>query len=101
MSKNQDNNIEKTEQEEIPLTPMEAVYEWFSAIIFAVVIIFLVLTFVGRQVSVNGPSMNDTLQHQDKLIITNFLYQPQNGDIIVAAHGENYDDAIIKRVIAT
>ncbi len=77
------------------------VFEWASALIFALVVVLLVLTFVFRQVTVNGSSMNDTLQNGDRLIVTNFMYKPQYGDIIVASHGENYESAIIKRVIAT
>ena len=35
------------------------------------------------------------------LIISNFMYTPKYGDIVVISHGEKYDDPIIKRVIAT
>lgn len=107
--KEKEKKIEKTEKE-IKTAEIEGeeeqgalafIFDWASALIFALVLVLLVLTFVVRQVTVNGTSMNDTLQNGDRLIVTNFLYQPQDGDIIVASHGENYTSAIIKRVIAT
>lgn len=45
--------------------------------------------------------MMDTLHDKDRLIVTNFLYKPDNGDIVVISHGQNLNKPIIKRVIAT
>lgn len=78
----------------------EVVFEYAGTLFFIMVLVFLVLTFFFRHVTVNGPSMNDTLQHQDHLIISCFLYTPQRGDIVVVSHGSNYNEPIIKRVIA-
>ncbi len=67
-----------------------------------VVIIFFVLVF--RVSVVSGPSMMDTLQDGDYLILLNNLFytQPQYGDIVVVSK-QSFDGgkAIIKRVIAT
>ncbi len=71
-------------------------------VILAVFMLIYVLFF--RMVVVNGASMNDTLQHGDRLLlISNLLYkQPQRGDIIVASKDSFRDgECIIKRVIAT
>ena len=94
-------SLPERETGEREMTLLEVVFEWTSALIFALVFVLLLLTFVFRQVTVSGPSMNDTLQDGDRLIVTNMMYEVQDGDIIVASHGENYDNAIIKRVIAT
>ena len=50
--------------------------------------------------------MDNTLSHKDYLIIADplFLYQPQNGDIIVIDAGDTYSpytEPIVKRIIAT
>lgn len=63
-------------------------FEWAQAITISLVIVLLVLTFFCRQVTVNGTSMNNTLQNKDRLLIETFMYEPQDGDIIVATHGE-------------
>ncbi len=97
---------EKTETEEVEVGSEETnlslfVYEWANAIIVALVVVFILLTFVFRQVTVKGTSMTDTLYGDDRLIISNFMYTPQYGDIVVISHGQNYSEPIIKRVIAT
>lgn len=79
------------------------IYDWMGTMLFAVVILFIVMTVFLRQVTVNGPSMNDTLSDKDRLIVSSFMYTPKQGDIVVITHGINglRDEAIIKRVIAT
>ena len=77
------------------------IYDWFGTLLIAVVVLFLVMAFFFRQVTVNGNSMNDTLQNQDRLIVSSFMYTPQNGDIVIVSHGESLDEPIVKRVIAT
>lgn len=87
-------------KQESTLTPTQLLYDWLGTLFLAIAVILLVMTFFLRQVTVNGHSMEDTLQDRDRLLVSNFLYQPQNGDIIVVTHGELLDEPIIKRVIA-
>lgn len=75
-------------------------FEWIKPVLFAVCLAPLIIIFLLRMVDVDGPSMMDTLQNQDKVIVTSLLYQPQPGDIIAISHGENIDKPLIKRVIA-
>ena len=77
------------------------VYDWAHSLFFALAAVLIILTFFLRLVDVSGSSMFDTLYHGDKVIVTNFLYEPDNGDIVVISHGAEYDQPIIKRVIAT
>ncbi|MCI5655927.1 MAG: signal peptidase I [Candidatus Pseudoruminococcus sp.] len=77
-----------------------SIFEWVQPLLVALVFITMLLTFVFRQVTVSGSSMYDTLKNGDRLIITNMFYEPQVGDIVVISHGQNYDSALIKRVIA-
>lgn len=76
-------------------------YDWVSAFIVALIGVVILLTFVFRQVTVSGHSMNDTLVDKDRLIISNFMYTPKQGDIVIISHGESYNEPIVKRVIAT
>ena len=78
----------------------EFVFEMAGTVFTALIVVLLILTFFVRQVTVSGNSMTDTLQDQDRLLVTNFMYTPQNGDIIIISHGNIYSDPIIKRVIA-
>lgn len=69
---------------------------------YALVLMLMLFVFVFRFVTVNGTSMQDTLQGGDRLIISDMLYTPKTGDIVVLdATGYFSDKYIIKRVIAT
>ena len=46
-------------------------------------------------------SMKETLHDKDRLLVSCFDYVPKNGDIVIVTHGENLDEPIVKRVIAT
>ena len=76
-------------------------FEWTEAVCVAIVMVIAVFTFLFRVVGVVGDSMVDTLHDGDRLIISNFLYTPSRGDIIVSNQPWSRDEAIIKRVIAT
>lgn len=91
--------ITKEDKDETITIP-ELVFEWAGAVFTALIVVLLILTFFVRQVTVSGSSMTDTLQNNDRLIVTNFMYTPKNGDIVVISHGSRYIDPIIKRVIA-
>lgn len=57
--------------------------EWIYTIAIALAVTFLIKGFVFDVVRVDGPSMNPTLVHNDKLIVTKLGYKPNNGDIII------------------
>ena len=59
------------------------IWEWAYTIIIALVIAFLIKTFLFDVVKVDGSSMYPTLVNNDRLIITKLGYEPQQGDIIV------------------
>lgn len=88
-------------EEEESFNISEFLFDWANAFMVALIVVVLLLTFVFRQVTVKGDSMNDTLKSGDRLILSSFMYTPKYGDIVVVTHGNNYDDPIIKRVIAT
>ena len=46
--------------------------------------------------------MNNTLYNNEKLVISNFLYSPKEGDVIVFHQtGDSLNEPCVKRVIAT
>ncbi|MBO7737198.1 MAG: signal peptidase I [Clostridia bacterium] len=75
-------------------------YEWIETFCFAIALMVVLFIFVFRYVTVDGNSMMNTLHDQDKLIISNFNYTPQTGDIVVI-YIEGQNKPYIKRVIAT
>ncbi len=79
--------------------------DYVEIFVFAVCAVLLIFSFFVRVCRVDGPSMNNTLVHNEVLITTNIGYKPQPNDIIVFhqtnAQRNMYNEPIVKRVIAT
>lgn len=83
---------------------VKGVLVWSKEIIIALVLVWLILTFVAQNSTVYGSSMAPTLENGEMLLMNKFIYrftEPQRGDIIVFTYedpiqGEEY---LIKRVI--
>lgn len=82
------------------------VLEWILVILCAFIIAQLINNFVFRFAKVDGPSMENTLHHNEYLLVWKLGYEPKCGDIIVFETDMNVNGAIqkqylVKRVIAT
>ncbi|MBQ3599172.1 MAG: signal peptidase I [Clostridia bacterium] len=93
-------NPVKTAETKKKKTFFGEVYDWIETFCFALALMVVLFIFVFRYVTVDGNSMMNTLHDQDKLIISNFNYTPQTGDIVVI-YIEGQNKPYIKRVIAT
>lgn len=85
------------------VNPIVSVYEWVEVICTALFAVVLLFTFVCRLVTVSGESMMHTFYNGDRLIISDILYEPEMGDVVVIQNitDPNFHGPIIKRVIAT
>jgi len=82
------------------------IYEWAESIITAVAAIVFIFAFIVRVTSVDGESMLPTLNDKDRMLVTDFFYEPKHNDIVVVYAPGIYDHEkgvmgkpIIKRVI--
>lgn len=76
-------------------------YDWAEAVVFSLAFVVLLFTFIFRIVGVDGPSMLNTLQDGNRLIICNINYTPKHGDIVVLpTKDESVKKPLIKRIIA-
>ncbi len=82
-----------------------AAFEYMEMFVFTAVAVILVLTFGVRICEVGGPSMMNTLQDKERLLVSDLFFKPDTGDVIVfhetdqRLHG--FNKPIVKRVIAT
>ena len=99
---NSEINSEAIDDEEFYPKPTFAddAFDWLESVIFSIFIVILIFTFLFRQVSVSGPSMQQTLQNNDRLIISHLFYTPAKNDIVVI-RCEGLNEHIIKRIVAT
>ena len=84
------------------------IFEWLEVIVCAFFVVVVIFTFVFRVATIVGDSMQNTFFEGQKVIITNWFYTPEQGDVVVVSrNAENSGAAtkdngpIIKRVIAT
>ena len=100
-------NVSENSEEskvDVGLKRRKTVLSYLHDLVFGLVAVLLVFMLVFRVIIVSGPSMMQTLQNGDCLVLlsSTFCGEPKYGDIIVASK-ESYKDGepIIKRVIAT
>ena len=77
--------------------------EWTRALVGAVLAVVLIFTFVCQIITVQGPSMQNTLYGDDKVLVLKRAFCTIGVGDIVMVHQYNapLNETIIKRVIAT
>ncbi len=85
----------KTEEK---IKTQKSLFEWAQTICIALIAITVIYTFLGRMVNVEGHSMENTLTHGERLLLSSMPYTPEHGDIVVISRGEE-KTPLIKRVI--
>ena len=83
---------------------LKSIIENLEVVVCAACAVILIFTMGFRVCAVNGTSMFPTLDHEDKLLVSNLFYTPERGDIIVfhmtGEVGEKFNEPLVKRVIA-
>lgn len=79
------------------------IYELLEMLGIVSATIMLMFAFVFRLNIVDGHSMDMTLTHGEYLGVSDLLYEPAPGDIVIVhkINADPYDNPIVKRVIAT
>lgn len=110
---------EEIPQEETPQEPKDTLGDFMEiceSIVTSIFVVLLVFTFICRPVTVDGNSMNPTLQNGDKLLMSTFFYTPEVGDIVIVENeqanlfknkkdselftGPGLNKRLVKRIIA-
>ena len=91
------------EKKDAPLSTAGNIFDWCKSFLFSLTAVIFIFTLLFRGVTVNGVSMLPTLENGEYLIISDLLYEPKGGDIVVV-QAPNYKkgtEPLIKRIIAT
>ena len=95
-------NNQKTPKPKEKADICRSVFEWVELVAISITVVMIILNCFARYSPVNGVSMNETLQDEDILILSDLFYTPKNGDIVVfESQQTGYDEPYVKRVIAT
>ena len=94
---------EKLELREEQEDSGNSLFEWTRALVGAVLGVVLFFVFVAQMITVQGPSMQNTLYAGDKvLVLKSALCGVEAGDVVmIHQYNAQLSDTIIKRVIAT
>ena len=84
-----------------PQSPGREMYQNVRTLVTVLAVLILVFTFVARIIVVSGPSMENTLQNGDAMLVWSLGYTPEQGDVVVPTKRSYQEDSIVKRVIAT
>jgi len=95
--KSSDAANEKVKKEKSPVREM---LEWVQAIVIAIVVAFLIRSFVFNVISIEGASMEGNLHDGDRMVVWSLNYKPKRGDIVVLKNSMTNERYWIKRVIA-
>ncbi|WP_324717052.1 signal peptidase I [Carboxydochorda subterranea] len=79
-----------------------AVVEFVKTLAGAAILAFLIMTFVARAFTVDGPSMLPSLHNGERLMVDKLTYrfrEPQRGEIVVFRYPEDPREHFIKRII--
>lgn len=79
----------------------EVAFDILESVSQAIIVVVIALCFVLQIVNVKGWSMLNTLRDADKLVVVKWNYEPKQGDVVVIKRGQNLDEPLIKRIIAT
>lgn len=91
---------EKKDSHETKISFSEAVFSFAGSLITGIVVIFAVFSLLARSVTVDGDSMNPTLINKDRLFISELVYTPKSGDIVIISREQTKEEPLVKRVIA-
>lgn len=77
----------------------QEIYEWVSSVAVALVLAVIINQFFFALVQVDGQSMEPTLQHNDRLVVSKFMYEPEQKDVVIVK-SDAIQKFIVKRVLA-
>ena len=92
---------EGDEKEKKESPPGRDMYMNVRILVSMMAVFVLLFTFAARVIVVSGPSMENTLQNGDLILVWSIGYKPKQGDIVVLTQESYQEDSIVKRVIAT
>ena len=82
---------------------LKEIFSWIIEIAIVLMMAFVLVYFIGMRTSVVGPSMSETLENGDQILVNRFMYKvigPKANDVIVfLPNGNEKSHYYVKRVI--
>ena len=88
------------ETKDTSISKKENIFSYAESLVYAVIGVIIILTFIFRIIVVSGSSMNPTLINGDTVLIFKNYTEVKQGDVIVL-DSDKLGKNLVKRVIAT
>lgn len=75
------------------------IFDIIQVLLQSIAIIAILFVFFFRISTVNGSSMNPTLQHKDILVLSTMEFEHKRGDIVVVSQPNYMNEVLIKRIV--
>ena len=85
---------EEMQQEQKKTSFLSDMAEVLETVFVSIFVVILLFAYVIRPVTVEGDSMRETLHNKDRLLMSDLLYTPKYGDIVIVnnEHSYSYDE---------
>ncbi len=81
---------------------LSAIYDYAEIFAVSIIAVIIVFSFCFRLCQVDGHSMHNTLDNEERIIACDLFYTPKQGDIVVFhLVNDTFHRPLVKRVIAT
>ena len=92
-------NSDPHEQKQKKPSFLSSFVDYVELMVSAISVVLVLFTFAFRTCTVDVDSMNKTLFDKEVLIVSDFMYTPERGDIIVFHQTGSKNMPLVKRVI--
>ena len=72
---------QKCEEDNAPQY-VKDIFEWLEVLVTAMISVVIIFSFLFRIATIDGESMENTLIHGQKIIITNLFYEPDRKSVV-------------------
>lgn len=79
----------------------KSAFEWAEDLVIAIVLVATIFTFFLRIITVDGSSMNPNYTDGNRVLVSGWVTDVKQGDVVIVTNIKTLDGPIIKRVLAT
>lgn len=79
----------------------KSAFEWAEDLVIAIVLVATIFTFFFRIITVDGDSMEPNYTSENRVLVSGWMSDVKQGDVVIVTNLQSMKGPIIKRVIAT
>jgi signal peptidase I len=96
------NNTDVNDTQDTKTTFVNELWDWIKSILFALAIVLIIHQFIFNLSTVEGQSMEPTLEENEWLFVNKIIYltgSPSHGDIVILKDPRGMKQYLVKRIV--